>query len=115
MPGFPSPRRLAGSDEIGYHRTMTTVDVLYRYEQQPAESAMFAIGSLKEVYGIRRVEIDEKAKTLRVEYDATRLNRSSIAQLLRRGGISVLEEVSLVPPQLPVEAQNPALPVPPTK
>ena len=94
---------------------MTTVDVLYRYEHQPTESAMFAIGSLKEVYGIRRVEIDEKARTVRVEYDATRLNRSAIAQLLRRGGISILEEVPLTPPQLPVAPQDAALPVPPSK
>jgi copper chaperone CopZ len=94
---------------------MTTVDILYRYEHQPTESAMFAIGSLKEVYGIRRVEIDEKERTVRVEYDATRLNSSSIAQLLRRGGISVLKEVSLVPPQPPVAPPDAALPVPPAK
>jgi copper chaperone CopZ len=80
---------------------MTFVDVLYRYERHPAESAMFALGALKEVYGIRRVVLDEAQKTVRVEYDATRLNPSSIAQMLRRGGISILEEVSLVPPAPP--------------
>jgi hypothetical protein len=94
---------------------MTTVDVLYRYEQPPTESAMFAIGSLKEIYGIRRVEIDEKERTVRVEYDATRLNRSSIAQFLRQGGISVLNEVSLLPPQPPAATREAALPAPPAK
>ncbi len=94
---------------------MTTVDVLYRYELQPAESAMFALGSLKEVYGIRRVAIDEAAKTVRVEYDATRLNRSTIAQLLRRGGISILEEVALTPPQSPTEHPDAALAAQPAK
>jgi hypothetical protein len=52
---------------------MTNVDVLFRYEQQPSEAAMFALGNLKEVYGIRRIEINQPGKTIRVEYDATRL------------------------------------------
>ncbi len=85
---------------------MTFVDVLYRYEFRPTETAMVALGALKEVYGIRRVAIDEQAKTVRVEYDATRLNRSSIAQMLRRGGISVIGEVSLVPEPKPEEAPD---------
>lgn len=64
---------------------------------------MFALGNLKEVYGIRRIEIDQPAKTIRVEYDATRLTRAVVANLLRRGGISVLEEVPLIAPQNPIE------------
>jgi hypothetical protein len=94
---------------------MTQVDVLYRYELQPAEAAMFALGSLKEVYGIRRIVLNEAEKTIRVEYDATRLNRSVIAQLLRRGGISILEEVALTPPQSQVEHLDAALPAQPAK
>ena len=82
---------------------MTNVDVVYRYEQQPSEAAMFALGNLKEVYGIRRIEIDQAARTIRVEYDATRLTRAVVANLLRRGGISVLEEAPLVAPQNPIE------------
>lgn len=82
---------------------MTNVDVLFRYEQQPSEAAMFALGNLKEVYGIRRIEIDQPARTIRVEYDATRLTRAVVANLLRRGGISVLEEVPLIAPQNPIE------------
>ena len=82
---------------------MTNVDVLFRYEQQPSEAAMFALGNLKEVYGIRRIEISQPEKTIRVEYDATRLTRAVVANLLRRGGISVVEQVPLVAPQSPVE------------
>jgi copper chaperone CopZ len=78
---------------------MTNVDVLFRYEHDPSESAMFALGNLKEVYGIRRIEIDQPGKTIRVEYDATRLTRAVVANLLRRGGIGILEEVALVAPQ----------------
>ena len=82
---------------------MTNVDVLFRYEQQPSEATMFALGNLKEVYGIRRIEIDQPAKTIRVEYDATRLTGAVVANLLRRGGISILEEVPLIAPQNPLE------------
>ena len=89
---------------------MTNVDVVYRYEQQPSEAAMFALGNLKEVYGIRRIEIDQPAQTIRVEYDATRLTRAVVANLLRRGGISILEEVPLVAPQNPVEHPDGAQP-----
>ena len=82
---------------------MTNVDVLFRYEHQPSEAAMFALGNLKEVYGIRRIEIGQPEKTIRVEYDATRLTRAVVANLLRRGGISVVEQVPLAAPQNPVE------------
>lgn len=78
---------------------MTQLEVLYRYESHPTETAMFALGNLREVYGIRRIQMDEEWKTIRVEYDATRLNRATVFQLLRRTGISVVEELPLIPPQ----------------
>ena len=85
---------------------MTFVDVLYRYELPPTEASMFALSAMKEVYGIRRIAVDENARTIRVEYDATRLNRSSIAHLLRRGGFSVLEEVPLAAEPRPEAAPD---------
>jgi copper chaperone CopZ len=94
---------------------MTNVDILFRYEDQPSEAAMFALGNLKEVYGIRRIEIDQPAKTIRVEYDATRLTRAVVANLLRRGGISILEEVALIAPQNPVEHPDASQPPAPAK
>jgi hypothetical protein len=91
----------------------TNVDVLYRYEQQPSESAMSALAKVHEVYGIRRLGINESEKTVQVEFDATRLDREEIQKLLRSAGIAVVEEVSLLPPQ---PATKPALsPAPPAK
>jgi hypothetical protein len=78
---------------------MTQLEVLYRYESHPTETAMFALGNLREVYGIRRIQVDEGWKTIRVEYDATRLSRPTVFQLLRGTGISVVEELPLIPPQ----------------
>ena len=58
-----------------------------------------ALGRVREVYGIRRVTFDEAAKTVRIEYDATRLTEPIVHQLLRRSGLDVVERVSLIPPQ----------------
>lgn len=58
-----------------------------------------ALGQVRKVYGIRLVEVNEAEKTIRVEYDATRLTEPIIQQLLRRAGIDVVERVSLLPPQ----------------
>lgn len=78
---------------------MTQLEVLYRYENHPTEAAMFALGNLREVYGIRRLQMDEEWKTIRVEYDATRLAKPTVLQLLRRAGIDIVEELPLIPPQ----------------
>jgi copper chaperone CopZ len=83
---------------------MTQLDVIYRYEYHPSESVMLALGKLREVYGIRAMKIDPEQRTIFVEYDATRLTNPVIAELLRRAGLSIEEEVSLIPPQPPAEA-----------
>lgn len=82
---------------------MTQMEVLYRYEHHPSEAAMFALGKMREVYGIRRIQMDESGSTVLVEYDATRLNKDAVSDLLRRAGIDLVEEVSLVPTRPPAE------------
>jgi hypothetical protein len=83
---------------------MTQLEVLYRYEQHPTEAAMFALGKAREVYGMRRIHIDKEWKTILVEYDATRLNKQTVSELLRRAGVDLVEEMPLIPPQPAVEA-----------
>lgn len=89
---------------------MTQLDVLYRYGVPPAEASMLAMARVREVYGVRVLTFDEKNKTVRIEYDATRLNEPMIHQLLRRAGLDIVERVTLfkVPP--PPEAQPAAAP-----
>lgn len=89
---------------------MTQLEVLYRYERHPSEDAMFALGNAREVYGIRRIKLDPEANTIRIEYDATRLNKQIVYELLRRAGIDLVEELSLIPPQPPVEPAAVAAP-----
>ncbi len=78
---------------------MTTVDILFRYAAEPDDASTFALGSLREVYGIRSISFDRAAHTLRIEYDATRLNAATVNGLVRRAGLNLLEELPLLPPQ----------------
>jgi len=89
----------------------TNLDVLYRYGLHPTEAAMVALGKARGVYGIRKITLDEQQKTMRVEFDFTRLNRAVVAELLRSAGIDIVEEISLAPPMPP--KQEPAAPLPP--
>jgi hypothetical protein len=78
---------------------MTQLDVMYRFGAPPSEVVGMALAKVREVYGIRALQMDEAAKTVRVEYDATRLTEPIVHQLLRRTGLDVVERVSLIPPQ----------------
>ena len=87
---------------------MTQLDVMYLYGGAPSETAMMALGQVRKVYGIRHVEVNETEKTIRVEYDATRLTEPIVHQLLRRSGLEIIERVSLLPPQPEPVAAAPA-------
>ena len=75
---------------------MTILDVVFRYGTPPGEPEMRAVNRMREVYGVRRVAFNTAERTVRVEYDASRLNEPVIAGLLRRAGIDVLGKVALV-------------------
>lgn len=74
---------------------MTALDVVFRYGSAPGEAEIRAIAPLRDVYGIRRVSFDEKERTVRVEYDASRLNEDTVAKLLRSAGIDLHNKVAL--------------------
>lgn len=86
---------------------MTQLDVMYRYATAPTEPAMMALGRVREVYGIRRLHVDETARTVRVEYDATRLTEPVVHQLLRRSGLDIVERISSIEP--PAAASAPVI------
>jgi hypothetical protein len=75
---------------------MTQLDVVFRYGLPPNERAMLALAKVRDVYGVRRMAFDEPAKTVRVEYDASRLTGAVIHQLLRRAGLDIVETVALI-------------------
>jgi hypothetical protein len=83
---------------------MTTVDILFRYAAPPSEPQVFALANARDVYGIRRISFDHTARTVRVEFDATRLNAAMVTQLIRRSGVQITEELPLIPPPAPEPA-----------
>jgi hypothetical protein len=87
---------------------MTQLDVLYRFGLQPTESTAMALARVREVYGIRKLDVDEAAHTIRVEYDATRLTEPVVHNLLRRTGLDLEERLSLIPPAPEPEPAAPA-------
>jgi hypothetical protein len=77
---------------------MTTVEIHFRYATPPTERVTLALAGASEVYGIRRVTFDRAARTLCVEYDATRLNAAMVARLVGQAGLEVTEQLSLAQP-----------------
>jgi hypothetical protein len=57
---------------------------------------MRALDNVREVYGIRRIRFNETDRTVRIEYDATRLNQDTVAALLRRSGLELGDKLQLV-------------------
>jgi copper chaperone CopZ len=73
---------------------VTPTDIAYRYGREPGMAQMRAISTLSEVYGVRSVTFDEAGKTVRVEFDASRMNDEAVAALLRRAGLDLMERVA---------------------
>lgn len=74
---------------------MTYLEVVFEYASQPGENELRAIDSMREVYGIQRVRFNEKERTIRVLFDASRLKQDAVAKMLRQAGIDVREPMAL--------------------
>jgi hypothetical protein len=74
---------------------MTYLEVAYRYQTPPGESELRAIDSVREVYGIQRIQFNEKERIVRVFFDASRLKTDAVTKLLRQAGIDVQEQLVL--------------------
>ena len=74
---------------------MTYLDIAFRYGAAPGENELRAIDTVREVDGVRRVTFDDKERTVRVEFDASRLKADAVAKLLRQAGVDVRERLAL--------------------
>lgn len=74
---------------------MTYLEVVFRYSAVPGETELRAIDGMREVYGIRRVEFNDKDRTVRVEFDASRLKADAVLRLLRQAGVDVRERLAM--------------------
>ena len=72
---------------------MTTMEVTYRYNNRPSESVLRAVDSVREVYGIRKLRVNEKEQVVRIEYDASRFKEPVVVNLLRKAGLDVGDKV----------------------
>lgn len=80
---------------------MTTVDIVYRFAAPPTEQVALALARVRDVYGIRHLAFDCSAHTLRVEFDATRLNAAMVTKLIREAGLEIAEEAPPIPAPAP--------------
>jgi hypothetical protein len=74
---------------------MTYLDAAFRYESAPGENELRAIDTVREVYGIQRIQFNEKERTVRVTFDASRLKADAVARLLRQAGIDIQSQLVL--------------------
>ncbi len=74
---------------------MTYLEVAYRYGAAPGERALQAIDGMREVYGVRKIVFHDKDRTVRVEFDASRLTEDAVAKMLRQAGIDVRDKLAL--------------------
>jgi len=73
---------------------MTYLEVVFRYGSAPGETELQAIDGMREVYGVRRVEFNEQERTVRVEFDASRLKVEAVVRMLRQAGVDVRERLT---------------------
>jgi hypothetical protein len=72
---------------------MTQMEVAYRYGSIPGEAEMRALDQVREVYGVRRITLNERERIIRVEFDASRMKEPVIAGLLRQAGLDIGEKL----------------------
>lgn len=62
---------------------MTAMDVTFRYAGTLDAAQLESLARVSDVYGIRKLRIDEEAHVLAIEYDATRLTDARVEALIR--------------------------------
>lgn len=68
---------------------MTLLQANFVYDRQIGEREAHSLSGIRDVYGIWAVKLDEKNRKIIVDYDASRLQESDIAFMLRNAGISL--------------------------
>jgi hypothetical protein len=74
---------------------MTYLTVVFAYDLPAGERAVQALSRLRQVYGVQKMSLNEQARTIRVEYDASRLTKHDINAAAARVGCG--EDLSSFP------------------
>ena len=88
---------------------MTLLEVTFYYRLAPGERELQALNRVRQVYGARKTWFDEKAHTIKLEYDASRLTEHDLAALLRNAGIDIRTEQAMRDLMQNLQQSNPGL------
>jgi hypothetical protein len=66
---------------------MTVMDITLHYLAPVGPQQLRAMYRVREVYGIRRLSLDEIRHSILAEYDASRLHAEDVPALLRSAGL----------------------------
>jgi hypothetical protein len=70
---------------------MTAVEIQFSFTGTASDATLQALAAVRQVYGIRALRLDATAGLLRVEFDATRLNAATVANMVRQTGLAINE------------------------
>ena len=74
--------------------SMTAVVAVFQFQGKLGLRQAQNLGESYTHLGVRKIQVDESAGTIAVEYDATRMDQAGVAAVLRRLGIPITEPVA---------------------
>jgi len=73
---------------------MTLVEITYNLHSSLSNEQLAQLGKFSNTYGLRKISVDEQKNQISLEYDASRLRETQVAQVLGQAGISVSRQAS---------------------
>ncbi len=73
---------------------MTLLEITYELQSPLNNEQLRKLGEFANTYGLRRFRVDETAKRLTFEYDASRLKETEVASVLRHASVPVVRRVT---------------------
>ncbi len=73
---------------------MTLVEITYNLHSSLSNEQLASLGKFSNTYGLRKIRVDEHKNTISLEYDASRLRETQVAQVLGHAGISVSRQAN---------------------
>ena len=72
---------------------MTSVVATFTLQSEISAAVASRLAASYTTLGVRRIAVDETARQIAVEYDATRMDQLGVAALLRRLGVPIGEAI----------------------
>ena len=72
---------------------MTLVEITFELQSPLTSQQLRELGGFANTYGLRRFRTDDSGRRVTFEYDASRLKRTELVNVLRRAKIPVLRMV----------------------